>query len=188
MNILKQLTQPFSLIGFVSIVFFLHSCSNDMKEIQFFDRSQQPVQVLKNAEIVRSSNGNVDMLLTAPSLNKYEGELAKTEYPQGVFIQFFDINKRVKTSLSCKYAISMDSKRIMEARNNVVIIDYESGDTTYMESIIWDQNEKRIYSNKPLKSVNGSRVTYGDGFESDESFENPQIIRQRGTLEWIDEM
>ena len=69
----------------------------------------------------------------------------------------------------------------------MVIIDYDSGDTTYMESLIWDKKEKKIYSDKPLKSVNGSRVTYGDGFESDESFKNPQIFRQRGTLEFKDE-
>ena len=75
----------------------------------------------------------------------------------------------------------------MEARNNVVVIDYNSGDTTYMESIVWDKNEKRIYSDKPIKSVNGGRITYGDGFESDESFKNPQILRQRGTLEWNEE-
>jgi hypothetical protein len=53
-----------------------------------------------------------------------------------------------------------------------------------MESLIWDKKEKKIYSDKPLKSVNESRVTYGDGFESDENFKNPQIIHQRGTLEW----
>ena len=71
--------------------------------------------------------------------------------------------------------------------NNVVVIDYQSGDTTYMETLVWDRNSKRIFSNHPLMSVNGKRVTYGDGFVSDEKLENPIILRQRGTIEWDDE-
>ena len=155
-----------------------------MKEIQLFDQSNMPVQMVKDSEIIQSKKGNVQLKLISPTINVYDGEEPITEYPDGIYIEFFNKNKEVSTSLSAKYAVSYDSKKIMEARNNVIIIDYDSGDTTYMESLIWDKKEKKIYSDKPLKSVNGSRITYGDGFESDESFKNPQILRQRGTLEW----
>ena len=102
-------------------------------------------------------------------------------------MDFFDANKRVKSTLSAKYAIDSDRKNQIIARNNVVIIDYQNGDTTYMETLVWDRNEKRIFSNTPLMSVNGQRVTYGDGFVSDEKLENPRILRQRGTIEFDEE-
>ena len=185
-NIIASQTRLLLSIAGV-FVFLMSGCSNDMKELQFFDQSGQPVQVVRDTEIIQSKKGHIQLKLTAPVINAYDGEEAKTEYPEGVFIQFFGNDDKISTSLSAKYAISYDYKQIMEARNNVVVIDYNSGDTTYMESIVWDKNEKRIYSDKPIKSVNGSRITYGDGFESDESFKNPQILRQRGTLEWNDE-
>ncbi|MBR7167242.1 MAG: LPS export ABC transporter periplasmic protein LptC [Bacteroidales bacterium] len=172
------------LLLLVAGVFVFIGCSNDMEEIQFFDQSDMPVQVVKDSEIIQSKKGNVQLRLIASIINVYDGEESKTEYPEGIYLEFFNKDKEVSTSLSAKYAVSYDSKKIMEARNNVVIIDYDSGDTTYMESLIWDKKEKKIYSDKPLKSVNGSRVTYGDGFESDENFKNPQIFHQRGTLEW----
>ena len=146
-----------------------------------------PVQIVNNSEIIQSKKGKIQLKLTTSTINVYDGEELKTEYPNGVFIEFFNTDREVTTTLSSKYAVSYDSKNIMEARNNVIIIDYDSGDTTYMESLIWDRKEKKIYSNRPLKSVNGSRITYGDGFESDESFKNPQIFRQRGALELKDE-
>ena len=69
----------------------------------------------------------------------------------------------------------------------MVIIDYRSGDTSYMENIIWNSAEGRIYSNDTVRSVNGARVTIGDGFESDENFTSPQILHQRGTIQIDDD-
>lgn len=183
-NIIRQTCLPLQVVGMFVFMFFMSACSNDIKEIQFFDPSNQPVQVVKKAHIVQSKGGDIQLKLDAPSIQKFDGEEPKTEYPDGVFVQFFNSQNEVSTSLSAEYAISYDAQNIMEARNNVVIIDYGSGDTTYMESIVWNKDEKRIYSNKPIKSVNGTRITYGDGFESDDKFKNPKIFNQRGTLEW----
>lgn len=184
-RIIAKISQLPLLAGVVLV--FLVSCSNDMDKIKFFDKKEMPYQTVKNAEILQSKNGRVQMQLTAPSIRKYTGNNARTEYPEGIFIRFFDATMHVKSSLSSKYAIDWERKNIMQARNNVVIIDYQSGDTTYMETLVWNKNIKKIFTNNPLMSVNGSRVTYGDGFESDDAFENPHIIHQRGTLEWNDD-
>ncbi len=173
--------------GVVSLLFVATSCSNDMETIRFFEKKEMPLQTLSNAELLRSKDGNVQVRLKAPEINKYDGENPRTEYPKGVQLYFYDADKKVKSSLSAKYAIDWEKKKIMQARNNVVIIDYQTGDTTYMETIVWDRNERRIFSNNPLMSKNGQRVTYGDGFVSDEKLENPRILRQRGTIEWVDD-
>ena len=145
-NIIRQTCLPLQVVGMFVFIFFMSACSNDIKEIQFFDPSNQPVQVVKNAHIVQSKGGDIQLKLDAPSIQKFDGEEPKTEYPDGVFVQFFNSQNEVSTSLSAKYAISYDAQNIMEARNDVVIIDYGSGDTTYMESIVWNKDEKRIYS------------------------------------------
>ncbi len=169
------------------LLFVVSACSNDMETIRFFERKEMPLQTLSGAEILRSKNGDVQVRLSAQEINRYDGENARTEYPKGIRVDFFDSNKKVKSTLSAKYAIDSDRKNQIIARNNVVIIDYQTGDTTYMETLVWDRNEKRIFSNNPLMSVNGQRVTYGDGFVSDEKLENPRILRQRGTIEFDEE-
>ena len=68
----------------------------------------------------------------------------------------------------------------------MVVIDYSNGDTVYLEDIIWKSNEDIIYSNHPVRAVNGNRVTYGDGFVSDENMNNLRIRRQRGVIEFQD--
>ena len=68
----------------------------------------------------------------------------------------------------------------------MVVIDYSNGDTVYLEDIIWKSNEDIIYSNHPVRAVNGNRITYGDGFVSDENMSNLRITRQRGIIEFED--
>ena len=82
--------------------------------------------------------------------------------------------------------MSFDDLNIMEAHDSVVVIDFASGDTIYLEDLIWNSNEDRIYSDHPVYAKNGKRITEGDGFVSDQSMENMQIIHQRGIIEFED--
>ena len=165
----------------------LSACSNDMEKIKFFDRKTLPDQVITNGHIDRSEYGHLQLHLDAARIEKYGGVDAHTVYPQGVELRFHDSLGAVKAYVRADYGISHDSRNIMEIRDSVVIIDYDSGDTTYLHDLTWDTGLKRVFSHSPLKSVNGKRVTYGDGFESDDDFKNPIIEHQRGTIEWKEE-
>ena len=156
-----------------------------MEKVRFFDRKTLPAQSIENGVVTRSSSGHLQLRLEAPVIENYDNPEHKTVYPKGVRMSFFDAGStKPKVFLRAGYAVSMDDKRRLMARDSVVIIDYSTGDTTYLKDIIWDQNEQRIYSEHPIRSVNGLRVTLGDGFESDEDFVQPLIYHQRGTIEW----
>lgn len=165
----------------------LSSCVGNIDKIDFLNTGNPPDQTIKNAHIQRSSSAKLQLIMDAPVIEKYSKPEAKTLYPKGVKLQFFDASGKPKATLSARYAISYDSKQIMMARDSVVIIDLNSRDTSYLEELTWNSAEHRIYSDKPLRSVNGARVTYGDGLESDENFTNPLILHQRGTIEWKEE-
>jgi len=169
------------------VVILTVSCRNDMDKVHFFDPQNLPHQSLDTVRMVRSTNGNLQLLVSAPKVVVRDDKEKKTEYPDGFSLQFFDRSDKPVAVISADYAYSLDEKKIIEARRNVVVIDYRSGDTSYLESIVWDSPQGRIYSNDPVKSVNGQRVTYGDGFESDENFTTPQITHQRGTIQLKDD-
>ena len=168
----------------ISIVFCLLfcSCRNDMDKISFFDRKDLPQQSLDSVRAIRSQNGKRQMILTSPKVVVYDKPKKKTEYPQGFNMQIYEGEKKMVALISAKYAISLDEEKIIKARDSVVVIDYRTGDTSYLETITWNSAQHRIYSDNPVKSVNGKRVTYGDGFESDDEFTMPYINGQRGTM------
>ncbi len=157
-----------------------------MEKVRHFDRQTLPEQIVENAKVEHSENGRTQLRLTAPYIYKYSTPAAKTVYPHGVDISFYN-SDTVSTHLTARYAIELEERGIMMAKDSVVIIDFNEGDTIYLHDIIWNRKEKQIYSNHFVRSVNGTRVTYGDGFLSDDRFDNPLIYRQRGTIEWIEE-
>lgn len=169
-----------SVLLFVSMA----ACSNDIEKVRFFDQKELPSQTVKDATVRRSSSGNVQMVMTTRLVEKYSGPHQRTVYPNGLQVDFLNSDGSRRAYLWTLMAEELIESNLIQARDSVVLIDFESGDTVYMKNLTWNRTERRMYSNDLIRSVNGQRITYGDGFESDEQFNNPQIFHQRGTIEW----
>lgn len=184
---IKERKHALGMLPFLLLLLSLTGCRNDMEKVRFFDQQDLPQQSLDSVSMFRSQHGSVEVLMTAPVVTIYDSPKKKTVYPKGVNMRFVDKHNKPVASIRADYAYSLDEKKIIEARDNVVIIDYRSGDTSYLKSLVWNSADHRIYSMDPVRSVNGQRITIGDGFESDEEFKKPFILRQRGTLTIDDE-
>ena len=172
----------FLLFSIVALA--LAACTNDMKDISQFERQAPPDQEIRDAHIRRSEGGRLQLTLDAPRIVQYRKPDTRTFYPDGVELHFLDKDHHEQTSIRADKATSFDDKNILTAKDNVVIINYTDGDTVYLEEIVWKSDEDIIYSNHPVRAVNGNRVTYGDGFTSDANMTNLRITRQRGIIEF----
>jgi LPS export ABC transporter protein LptC len=175
--------QLIKLFAGISLIFFIVSCQNDIEKIKSLaDFATLPVESAKDIVVIISDSGRMQIFLTSPQLDRYQGEQSYSKYPKGLHVVFYDKNKKEKMKLSADYAVNYEERKVMEAKNNVVIIDYKKGDTIYTESIVWDQNRRTISSNVAVKRVNKSDILYGDGFDADDSFNNYIIRRPRGNI------
>lgn len=166
--------------------FMLSACNSDRGMLPE-DRRDSAIQEVRNAQVRRSEFGKLQLELDAPLIQKYDKPRVKTEYKssrgQRVQLRLYNGGREIKTIIEAGSAVSFDDLNIMEAHDSVVVIDFSSGDTIYLEDLIWNSNEDRIYSDNPVYAKNGKRITQGDGFVSDQKMENMQIIHQRGTIE-----
>ena len=158
-----------------------------MNDIKRFERQTPPDQTIRNARIHRTERGRLQVEIDAPYILRYSQPSARTIYPRGVDLRFYDEGKRLKTTIHAETAVSFDDRNIMKASDSVVVVDYNNGDTIYLEDLVWRDDEDIIFSNHPVRAVNGNRVTYGDGFTSDEQFTNLRVTRQRGVIEFNDD-
>lgn len=165
------------------------SCKND-KGMLPEDWSDSASQQVTEAHIHRTENGKLQLVLEAPLIQKYERPVVKTIYKsrgeQRVTLSLYEGSDKKKTYIEAGEATSYDDRDIMEAYDSVVVIDYGAGDTIYLQDLIWNSAEDRIYSEHPVRAKNGNRITLGDGFVSDQRMENMQIIHQRGIIEFED--
>lgn len=173
--------------GLLAALCLLASCSGDMKDIERFERQTPPDQEIVEARIHRTEQGRLQVEIDAPRILRYSTPSARTFYPRGVDLRFYDGTRTLKTSIHANRAVSYDDRNIMKATDSVVVVDYATGDTIYLEDIVWRDNDDIVFSNHPVRGVNGNRITYGDGFVSDEQMTNLRITRQRGVIEFNDQ-
>lgn len=165
----------------------LLSCGNDIEKVKMFERQTLPDSIIKNATIKRSEKGSLQLIMSAPLIEQYSKPESKTEYRKGVSMKFFNGYNNPTATLRARYAVDYDRLGKMMVRDSVVIVDLQRGDTVYLQDLTWNKQQHRVFTDKPVRSKNGPRVTYGDSFESDDAFEEPFIVHQRGTIEWTEE-
>ncbi len=163
------------------------ACENDPAEVKKFEQTIRPDNVVKNAVIRRSESGRLQATMTAPLIMTYSKPEPKTVYKKGVKMCFYDGEGKPSATLSARQAVQYSARDIVVLRDSVVIIDLSTRDTTYLQDLTWNSPAHRIYSNRPVRQVNGLRAMYGDAFQSDDSLRAPQIIHQRGTVVWKEE-
>lgn len=166
----------------VMVLFFL-SCKPDLETIETITRvDNQPVEAATNIEIIYSSNAKIQMIMTAPQMDRYEKDEPYMELPQGFNMVFFDSVMQENSRISARYAIQFEKDELIDARNDVVVENLETKEKLNTEQLIWDRKSKTIYTDKFVKITTGEEVLYGDGFESDDRFTSWRIKNPRGTF------
>jgi LPS export ABC transporter protein LptC len=175
-------TQQFNFFLFLITVLLLTGCQPDLRVIEDITRvDESPVESTFNIEIVYSSGGIVRMIMSSPRMDRYETENPYLEMPEGLEVLFYDSLMNVTSSMTANYAISYGDNDLVEARNDVVVIN-ELNERLNTEHLVWDQKKEIIFSDKFVKITREDEVLYGDGFESDERFNQWVIKKPRGTF------
>lgn len=164
------------------LVAVLSACQPDLKTIEDITRADEgPVESTQNIEIIYTERAIVKMTMSAPRMDRYGGEKPYMEMPEGLEVLFYDSLMNVTSSMSARYAISYGDNEMIEARNDVVVVN-ELNERLNTEHLVWDQEKEIIFSDKFVKITRADEVLFGDGFESDERFTQWVITKPRGTF------
>jgi len=164
----------------------LSGCKNDIKEvIRLNQPDTMPTMYARDVSIAESESGSIKYILTAPLLRRYESpEGAIIKFPEGFKVVFYDSIQpdKVRTEITADYGINDESSRTMEARRNVIVINYLKGEKLTTEHLVWDQNTKKVFTETFVTITTKDKILYGDGMQSDEKFERWTIKKPRGEM------
>ncbi|MFO7873012.1 MAG: LPS export ABC transporter periplasmic protein LptC [Bacteroidales bacterium] len=161
----------------------LLSCQSDLESIEAVTHVDEgPIETAIDVEIIYSDEGHVRMIMEAPRMDRYENEDPYLELPRGLDVVFYDSLENQTSRMSSKYAISYEETEIIEARNDVVVVN-EKGERLNTEHLTWNQQEETIFSEKFVKITTDDEVLYGEGLEADERFDSWRILDPHGTFQ-----
>lgn len=171
------------LMFFIALV-MLYACSNDLQTVeQFTYKDKTPDEAAENITMTYSDTGVVVVIVKSPKLNKYEGDDPYFDFPEGVYLESYENTGKINMTLTCNYAISYEYTGILEAQGNVVINDLIKGEVLETEHIVWNQKERRIYSDVFVKQTKADgSVSFGSGFDADDTFSKYSIRNPKAEM------
>lgn len=97
-------------------------------------------------------------------------------FPEGIYLEQFDQNYNVEARINADTAWNYTKKHLWHLKGRVNIRNLEN-DRFKSEELFWNQQEKRVYSDKYIEIEKGETKLKGYGFESDETMTRYKIFR-----------
>ncbi len=158
------------------------SCINDPVKVNSFSKNTNvPLLTEHNVDIIYSDSAKAKIHVKAPLLEEFGGINPYEEMAKGVKVEFYNDSEKISSSLTANYAINKKRDQIMEAKNDVVVINTK-GEKLNTEHLIWDGVKRRIHTESFVKITTKDQVIWGTGLESDERFEEYEIKNISGTI------
>ena len=172
----------------MSISFCFIACKEETRYTPNKYFNKKPIQILKNITLYRSNKGEVYAKLNSKTVEYYAGDSARTVFPKGIKVLFYNKDLTDKSLLTANYAVNYTAnKNIVYLRDSIRIINYNTKDTIYCRDLYWNQDEKLVYSNNHIRRYSESGQDYGDGLRANETFDSVTIINPHGQETFSDE-
>lgn len=165
---------PFLLLG---------ACRNSMAEIEALsDKGFGREERAKDVTILYSSNGRVEARLHAAEFVRMEkARPPYTDAQGGVRILIFDSLGGVKTTVDARYARWYETKGNILLRDSVRVKN-EKGEELQTEELVWNEADKKFFTEKPVQINTLTQTLSGKGLEADQSFSNYRIVELTGAV------
>ncbi len=167
----------FFILGFLVAVY---AC-DQRKELVDQVLYEGPTSSLDSIKTTLSDSGKFVMRIESPKQNDFES--GDTEWPDGVFVEYFDKEGiTITTMFKANYVYYTKDLQLYKAVGNVIVRNYESGDELTTEELYWDERHEKYYTEKFVTIKSDDEVHTGEGLEANQDFTSYQIMKPSGTF------
>lgn len=170
---------------FLTALFCLNACTNDLKDVMAIPSNKlSPSQTADTVSMIYTDSAQLKIVLKAPRLIQFNKNVSEpfTILPKGVNVTFFDTEEKVSSTLKANYAVRYELTKRMEARYAVEVVN-NKGEKMETEKLIWDEANKRIYTDAFVKITTSTQIITGKGLESNEDFSRYSIKQVQATIQ-----
>ena len=159
------------------LLFNCQSKTDDVLEIQEYTG---PIIELGHAVTYYSDSARVKMRMEAPKQLEYG--TGDREFPEGLFLEFFDTNGEPTSTLRADYCYYTKKEDLYKATGNVVVQDVETNDRLNTEELFWNQKKEEVFTEKFVRIEKDGELHVGDGLEAKQDFSYWKILNSKGTI------
>lgn len=184
----KQVSALF-LPALLTGMLLLGACENDLNKIQEISAKQVslPIDTTRGVEVIYSDSAMVKAKMLTPLLIHHTVTNPFYIMPKGVKVIFYDKSLKESGNIVSDSAVNREKEKLIEFHKNVVATNAK-GETFKSDELIWDQDKKTLYSNKPVQIISPSSgdTTNGVNFMSDDKLKHP-VMKQGTAILYVPE-
>jgi LPS export ABC transporter protein LptC len=157
------------------------SCKNKIQEIAVDNIKNSPTQQVDSMLAVQTKNGRMEMRMFAPTMQRYtvSKDSSYEYFPTGLYVYGYNSDGLLETEITSK-----EAKHTLYSKNEewsafgeVVIKNYIKGEKVETDTLYWDRENKRIFTDCYVKLSSPQGMLQGYGLESDEMARNAVLLR-----------
>lgn len=181
---MKKVIRHISQLGFIILSAILFSCQPDRNEVLAFGKKHiVPSQTGKDITMLYSDSTVLKIKLQAPQMQIFDKNVKEkmTVLPKGVFVIFYNEDGKQESTLKADYGVRYENSKRMEVKYNVEVVSAK-GEKLNTEQLIWDEQTKKIRSDKFVKITRATEIIMGNGLIANQDLTQYEIKEITGTI------
>lgn len=161
---------------FVLLLIFISACgSNEVNQpLEYTGPQREAEQV----ELYYSEDQTIKIKMLADLV--YEFESGDREFPQGIYMEFFDEQGNLSSKLRANHAYFYKKDNLWKAVGKVEVINLEKNEQLNTEELFWRPQKKEIFTESFVTIRLQKEVIYGEGLEATQDLSSYTIKKPQG--------
>ena len=165
---------------FSLIIFLIQSCSSGLESNKNFEEYTGPIMEADTVEIIYSDSAVVRVIVKASK--QYEYENGDREFPNDIFIEFYEPDGTMSSTLDANSAYYTKEKDLYKAEGDVEVIGYIDPRKMNSEELFWEPQKEEIYTDKFVRIQSEDQISTGTGLVAKQDFSSYRILNPSGTI------
>ena len=177
------------VLGAMVMLLLFSSCSGGKKEMgaAITERDSLPVMDTRGVTTLVSDSGVTRYRIVTEEWLVFDRKNPPYwAFEKGVYLEKFDSLFQVEASIKSDTAYYYNKEGLWKLIGHVDIKN-QKGEKFNTELLYWDQNKKRVYSDKAVRVEQVDRIIYAEGFESNEQMTKYTFFKVNNTIFYVDE-
>lgn len=162
----------------------IFACSSGLEENKTFEAYTGPVMEADTVKILYSDSAKVRVIVNATK--QYEFENGDREFPNDIFIEFFEPDGTMSSTLEANSAYYTKETNRYKAEGDVEVIGYIDPRKLNSEELYWEPDKGEIYTETFVRIQSEDQISTGTGLRAKQDFSSYRILKPSGTI-YLDE-
>ncbi len=170
----------YKLILLFSFFILFAACSDDASSKKEFEAYNGPIMEVDSATILYSDSAVVRVKINAPKQLEFEN--GDKEFPNTIFIEFYDPDGTLSSTLDANTAYYTKETDTYKAEGDVEVIGYIDHQKMNSEELYWEPAKEEIYTEKFVRIETEDQISTGEGLTAKQDFSTYRILNPTGTI------